>query len=196
MVLSIGAVPTQIEASVSWKFGDYTLTENISDSGYMISIPSIDCDSPDSNLAIQLCSEGSSPQQVTALMVDSGEVTEFVWNLDMAVWEPPLSVSEKILGFILSPMGAIVSLLGVICLIGGALLIGSRISYKRQLKEAYEFYNINSDSDNIGVEHQGYALPSAPDVSSLLSGGEQKQMAYSPAEIDEDTGLPGAPKFD
>ncbi|MBP51399.1 MAG: hypothetical protein CMA68_04910, partial [Euryarchaeota archaeon] len=196
LVLSIGSVPNQIEASVSWKFGDYTLTENISDGGLKISIPSIDCDSPDSNLAIQLCSEGSSPQQVTALMVDSGEVTELVWNLDMVVWEPPLSVGEKILGFILSPAGAVVSLLGVICLIGGALLIGSRISYKRQLKEAYEFYDINPEVNNVGVEHQSYALPSAPDVSSMLSGGSQPQSAYSPTEIDEDTGLPKAPKFD
>ena len=196
LVLSIGAVPTQVEASVSWKFGDYTLTENISDGGLKISIPSIDCDSPDSNLAIQLCSEGSSPQQVTALMVDSGEVTELVWNLDMVVWEPPLSVGEKILGFILSPAGAFVSLLGVICLIGGALLIGSRISYKRQLKEAYEFYDINPKVDSAGVEHQSYALPSAPDVSNLLSGGRQTQSAYLPTEIDEDTGLPRAPEFD
>ncbi|MBL11941.1 MAG: hypothetical protein CMB46_03930 [Euryarchaeota archaeon] len=64
------------------------------------------------------------------------------------------------------------------------------------MKEAYEFYDINPEVNNTGVEHQSYALPSAPDVSSLLSGGSPAQSAYSPTEIDEDTGLPRAPKFD
>ena len=194
LVLSIGSVPSQIETAVSWKFGDYTINENISESGLMITIPSLDCDSPSSNLAIQLCSEGSSPQQVTALMSDSGKITEFTWNLDMIVWEPPKSLGERLFGFILSPMGAVVSLLAVISLIGGALLIGTRISYRRQLEEAYEFYNIRPEGGNLGVEHQGYALPSAPDVSSMVSGDTQRQ-AYSPTDIDEETGLPKAPEF-
>ena len=77
--------------------------------------------------------------------------------------------------------------------VGGALLIGSRISYRRQLEEAYEFYNIRPEGGNLGVEHQGYALPSAPDVSSMVSGDTQK--AYSPTEIDKETGLPKAPEF-
>ena len=195
LILSIGSVPSQIETTVSWKFGDYTINENISDSGLMISIPSLDCDAPSNNLAIQLCSDGSSPQQVTALMSDSGEITEFIWNLDMIVWEPPASLGEKLVVFVLSPLGVVVSLLAVISLSGGALLIGSRSSYRRQLEEAYEFYNIKPEGGNLGVEHQSYALPNAPDVSSMISGDMQRQ-AYSPAGIDEETGLPKAPEFE
>ena len=51
----------------------------------MLSIQSLDCDSPSENLEVYLCSEGTSQQQVTASMIDSGEITEIIWSFEMII---------------------------------------------------------------------------------------------------------------
>ena len=75
LVLTISAIPPQVEAGISWQFGDFTLTDNVSSDSKTVAILPIDCEARDGTLTIYLCDQGSGPQQVTATIVDSGVTT-------------------------------------------------------------------------------------------------------------------------
>ena len=121
---------------------NYTLTENVSSDGRGVLIEPIDCDARDTTLTIYLCDQGSGPQQVTATLLDSDHTTVLVWDIDMGVWIPPDTLSEKLLSFITSPTGLAVTIVLLLSLVGGCVYTVGRISHKRKLKDAYQAYDL------------------------------------------------------
>jgi hypothetical protein len=196
LVLSIGSIPENVVVSLSWQFGDYTLTENVSSDGRGVVIEPIDCEAGDTTLTIYLCDQGSGPQQITATLVDSGQTTVFVWDIDMDVWIPPETLSEKLLSYVTSPTGLAATLVVLLSVIGGCVYAVGRFSHKRKLKDAYEAYNLKPEKFSLSPEFQDYDLPSAPDLNALM--GQQNtpvELPSVPVFEDEDE-IPRAPKLD
>ena len=196
LVLSIGPIPENVVVSLSWQFGDYTLTENVSSDGRGIVIEPIDCDAGDTTLTIYLCDQGSGPRQITATLVDSGQTTVFVWDIDMDVWIPPETLSEKLLSFVTSPTGLAVTLVALLSMIGGCVYAVGRFSHKRKLKDAYEAYDLKPEKFSLSPEFQDYDLPSAPDLGALIGQHNTPvELPSIPVFEDEDE-IPRAPKLD
>ena len=194
--LSVGSIPDNVVATLSWQFGDYTLTENVSSDGRGIVIESIDCEAGDTTLTIYLCDQGSGPQQITATLVDSGQTTVFVWDIDMDVWIPPETFSEKLFSFVTSPTGLAASIILLLAVIGGCTFAVRRFSHKRKLKDAYQAYDLKPEKFALSPELLDYDLPSAPDLSALM--GQQNapvELPSTPVVEDED-GIPQAPDLD
>ena len=165
--LSVGSIPDNVVATLSWQFGDYTLTENVSSDGRGIVIESIDCEAGDTTLTIYLCDQGSGPQQITATLVDSGQTTVFVWDIDMDVWIPPETFSEKLFSFVTSPTGLAASIILLLAVIGGCTFAVRRFSHKRKLKDAYQAYDLKPEKFALSPELLDYDLPSAPGNRTL-----------------------------
>ena len=64
-----------------WYIGDYDLTENISNQGSRLVINELECGKNKDNLTLLLCANGTSRQQITATIVDSGISTDFIWEI-------------------------------------------------------------------------------------------------------------------
>ncbi|RTZ95693.1 MAG: hypothetical protein DSY41_01820, partial [Candidatus Poseidoniales archaeon] len=199
LVLTMSAIPPQVEVSISWQFGDFTLTDNVSSDGKTVVIRPIDCEARNGTLTIYLCDQGSGPQQVTATMVDSGTTTVFVWDLDMEVWIPPPTLLERLFSFIVSPIGIVVTLVLLLTVLVGGVYAGMRFSHNRKLKDAYQAYDLKSEKFALSPELGQYELPSAPDLGSLI--GQQNTpvelppLPARPIEESED-GIPRAPDLD
>jgi len=120
-----------------------------------------------------------------------------VWDIDMVVWSPPSSLSERLLEFLISPVGMAVSLIVVVSLLGMLVLGIRRVSYNRRLEDAYKEYDIKPTEFALSPEFQGYDLPSAPDLSAMM--GQQAapvQLPSTPSSpVDSET-IPEAPDFD
>ena len=196
LVLSVGSIPDDVAVTLSWQFGDYTLTENVSSDGRGVLIEPIDCEARDNTLTIYLCDQGSGPQQITATLLDSDHITALVWDIDMEVWIPPDTLSEKLLSFITSPTGLVVAFVLLLSLVGGCVYTVSRISHKRKLKDAYQAYDLKPEKFTLSPEFQDYDLPSAPDLSALM--GEQNAPVQLPSVpvADDDGEIPQAPELD
>jgi len=193
---AIFSIPDDVVATLSWQFGDYTLTENVSSDSKGVLIEPIDCEVRDTTLTIYLCDQGSGPQQVTATIVDSGHTTTLVWDIDMVVWKQPETLSEKLLSLVTSPVGLAATIVLLLSLVGGCVYAVGRISHKRNLKDAYQAYNLSPEKFTLSSEFQDYDLPSAPDLSALM--GERNvpvQLPSIPVE-DEESELPRAPELD
>ncbi len=174
--LDVGIIPEGVEYTISWRIGDYSLNESALMSNRNISIASLDCDSPDENLEIYLCSEGSRIIQVSALIIDSGVVTEVLWSFEMVISKSSNSFSERAVSYILTPVGIVALIISIASFFGISYLISTQISHRRKLKEAYEFYQISPRSNTVDLNRGGpkdnefsYALPSAPDLSTMIS---------------------------
>ena len=177
----IEGIPEGVEYIINWRIGDYSL-EGLDSSGKNVSIPPLDCDSPSENLEVYLCSEGTSQQQVTANMIDSGEITEVIWSFEMIISKSPSSIFEKVASFVLTPLGIAVTIASIASLLGIGYLVGARIAYKRELNEAYQFYQISPGGNETGPSKMitngndfSYSIPSAPDLSSMISSSDRNQ---------------------
>mgnify|MGYP001157225847 FL=1 len=174
--LDIGPIPEGVQYSVSWSIGDFSLSGNQSSFGDNISISELNCDSPIGNLEIYLCNGGSGEQRVTASIIENGMTTEVVWSFDMIISKTPDSLSERLVSHVLTPLGLVASIISVSLILGACYLLTSQISYRRKVREAYEFYQItpgdkSPDTDNSysSNESQLYSIPSAPDLPSVRS---------------------------
>ena len=194
--LSVGSIPDNVVATLSWQFGDYTLTENVSSDGRGIVIEPIDCEAGDTTLTIYLCDQGSGPQQITATLVDSGQTTVFVWDIDMDVWIPPETFSEKLLSFVTSPAGLAASIILLLAVIGGCTFAVRRFSHKRKLKDAYQAYDLKPEKFALSPELRDYDLPSAPDLSALMGQQNAPVVLPSTPVVEDEDGIPQAPDLD
>ena len=181
LALEIDNIPEGVEFVISWRIGDYSL-DGLESGEKNVSIPSLNCDSPEGNLEVYLCSEGTSSQEVTASIIDSGELTEVVWSFEMVISKTPSTLSEKVVSFILTPLGIIVTITSIASLLGMSYLVGARISYRRELNEAYQFYQISPRDNEAGASKMSsrendfsYSLPGAPDLSSMISSTPKNQ---------------------
>ena len=197
LILNIANIPDSVDATLSWNFGDYTLTANVSEDGKSVVILPIDCESGDTSLEVYLCGQGDSPQQASLTISESSETTQIVWDIDMEVWIPPPSLSERLLEIIFSPTGLAATLLVVVSLLGLVVLSIRRVSHNRRLEDAYKAYDIKSGEFSMSPEFQDYELPSAPDLSSMV--GQQAapvQLPSIPASPVDSEAIPEAPDLD
>jgi len=199
LVLTMSAIPSQVEAGISWQFGDFTLTDNVSSDGKTVVIRPIDCEARDGTLTIYLCDQGSGPQQVTVTMVDSGFTTVLIWDLDMDVWIPPPTLLERVFSFIVSPLGIVVTLVLLVTVIGGGAYAGMRLAHNRKLRDAYQAYDLKPEKFALSSEFSQYELPAAPDLNSVAgqqnTSAKQPSLPARPVEPGDDD-IPPAPDFD
>ena len=187
--LDIGPIPDGVQYSVVWTFGDFSFAGNENYSGDSISIPDLDCDSPDGNLEVYLCSSGSGEQRVTASIIESGATTEVVWSFDMIISKTPDKLSERLVSYILTPLGVVSFIVSLSLLLGASYLLTSQLSYRRSVREAYEFYQISpgqEDSDSAkgysSYDSELYSIPSAPDLSSM-SSSPSTERAFNEGDV-------------
>ena len=105
LIFGLNNIPSQVNTEITWYIGDYDLSENITNKGTRLVINELECGKNKDNLTILLCSNGTSIQQITAIIVDSGVSTEFTWEIDMVVWIPPPTLFENLLSFLTSVLG-------------------------------------------------------------------------------------------
>ena len=180
--LDIGPIPEGVQYSVSWRFGDFSFSEYENYSGDSISIPELNCDSPVENLEVYLCSGGSGEQRVSASIIENGVITEVVWSFDVIISKTPDTLPERLVSYILTPLGVVSFVVSLSLLVGAGYLLTSQISYRRKVREAYEFYQISpreagleSGRDYTSKDSELYAIPSAPDLSSFSSSSPSQQ---------------------
>ena len=197
LILTVADIPDSVGATFSWKLGDYTLTANVSDDGKSVVILPINCDSGDTSLEIYRCGQGDSPQQVSLTISEPGETTELIWDIDMEVWIPPPTLSDRLLDFVLSPTGLAATLLVVVALLGMVMIGIRRGAYNRRLEDAYKAYDIKPREFELSPEFQEYELPSAPDLGAMM--GQQTapvQLPSIPATPVDNESIPDAPELD
>ncbi len=197
LILIVENVPDSVGATLSWRMGDYTLTANMSEDGKRVTILPIDCDSGDTSLEIYLCGQGESPQQVSLTISEPGETTELIWDIDMVVWIPPLTFSEMLFEFVISPTGLAATLLIVVALVGAVVLGLRRMAYNRRLEDAYSAYDMKPGEFTLSPEFQEYDLPSAPDLGAMV--GQQAapvQLPSVPASPVNEESIPEMPDLD
>jgi hypothetical protein len=116
-------------------------------------------------------------------MIDSGITTTFSWDIQMDIWIPPQTFSEKILGLLTSSFGLafiLVALLTILGITGAGIL---RLKHKRELKNAYSAYNITPQSGALPAEHRRYELPSAPDISAMIHSKDETIVPPPPLDL-------------
>ena len=93
------------------------------------------------------------------------------------------SLSERVASFVLTPLGIAITTCfwPIASLLGVSYLVGTRIAY-RELNEAYKFYQISPRDNEAGSSKIisdrndfSYSLPSAPDLSSMISSSNRNQ---------------------
>ena len=183
LVIGINGIPSQIETQITWTINGYNLQNNLSSEDSRIDILVLDCDRQIDELTAILCSNGSSPQTIQAVMIDSGITTTFSWDIQMDIWIPPQTFSEKILGLLTSSFGLafiLVALLTILGITGAGIL---RLKHKRELKNAYSAYNITPQSGALPAEHRRYELPSAPDISAMIHSKDETIVPPPPLDL-------------
>ena len=184
LVIGLNNIPNQVETQITWQIGNFSLSENLSNEDTRLVINQLKCDKNTDNLTILLCGNGTSIQEIKAIIVDSGVTTEFTWEIDMVVWIHPPTFLEFVLSFLTSSIGLVFLSSIVLAVVAIVLLINMRISKRKQLEEAYTAYNIPSVKFEFNQDYSKTQLPSAPDLSILES------IAYDPTPIREIPELP------
>ena len=105
LVFGLNNIPSQVDLDVSWFIGDYDLSDNLSNDGTRLVINELECGKNKDNLTLTLCSNGTSIQEIKAIITDSGITTEFIWEVDMVVWIPPPTFFENLISFFTSGPG-------------------------------------------------------------------------------------------
>jgi len=160
-------IPSGVDSSITWKFGEYSVTSNSSQDGKEIGLPPIDCREAELDLEIQLCGEGSSVQIVKATIVESGVSTEVSWNLYVVIWIEPEPQSGLVSTLVDSAgvIGIIVFLIGIA---GLSVFAGVRIGHNRKLQDALDAYGVTPERLAVRPENRGLDLPSAPEIPGVL----------------------------
>ena len=167
LVFGLNNIPSQVDLDVSWFIGDYDLSDNLSNDGTRLVINELECGKNKDNLTLTLCSNGTSIQEIKAIITDSGITTEFIWEVDMVVWIPPPTFFDNLISFFTSGPGMLFILGIMISLITAGIFVNHRVTQKRQLEEAYTAYNIPSNRVEYDYSFTKTELPSAPDLSLL-----------------------------
>ena len=76
---------------------------------------------------------------------------------------------ESLFSFLGSTSGIIVILFVILTLVGGVAIAGMKIRENRMIAEAYAEFKVNQNPPGVTPEHRAAELPSAPDLSALLS---------------------------
>jgi len=173
LIFGLNNIPSQVDTEIIWTIGNYDLTENLSNQGTRLVINDLECGNKDDNLTILLCTNGTSRQQVTATIVDSGVSTKFTWEVDMVIWIAPPTFMENLISFFTSGLGILLISLMMISVLSAGVFVNHRLKQKNLLEDAYTAYSIPSNKVVYDYSFTKTELPSAPDLSSL-----EKQNNY------------------
>ena len=174
LIFGLNNIPSQVNTEISWRIGDYDLSENLSNQNTRLVIDELECSKNKDNLTLLLCTNGTSRQLITATIVDSGVSTEFIWELDMIVWIPPPTLFDNLVSFLTSGLGILLLSMIMMSILSAGVFVNYRIKQKRLLEEAYTSYNIPSNKVEYEYSFTKTELPSAPDLSLL----EMQNKAY------------------
>ena len=172
ITLEISGIEETVGASISWQMSGYSLENNTSLDGKVVSILPIDCRNQFNNLQTQLCDEGVSIQKVKAVILEDGYRTEIEWKIYVSTWVEPRA-DGGLLGSITSPSGILFSLVFLVGISGGGLFVGSRLGHRRDLQDALEAYGVTPERLAISPENRGIDLPSAPELSWISEEREK-----------------------
>ena len=167
LIINLEGVPNTIERTISWRFEGFSINENTSSDGLRLFIPPLDCnDNYRTDLATHLCIEGNRAQNITITIIDLGITTELNYTIDTNVWIRNSIQNNDAASFISSTFGiiSIITLLIVISLIG--TFIGIKIDRNKNLKDAYEAFEVTGTVNGGG---QNFTLPSAPEIPELMN---------------------------
>ena len=114
-------------------------------------------------------------------ITDSGFVTEVQWVVDVEVYIPPPTFLESLFAFFGSTVGIVVLLLMLLSIVGGVTFAGMKMRENKMVADAYAEFRVNQRPPGVAPEHRGAELPSAPDLSALLSQHSQN----TPAAVEE-----------
>ena len=170
-------IPTEVSKTVVWEMEGVALSGNMSDDGQTLIIEAIDCESKDWDLAVILCKNGDALRYLNVSITDSGFVTEVQWVVDVEVYIPPPTFLESLFDFFGSTIGIVVLLLLMLSIVGGVSLAGMKMRENKMVADAYAEFRVNQRPPGVAPEHRGVELPSAPDLSALLSQHSQNTPA-------------------
>ena len=173
--ISISGILPTVGAEITWSMGEFSLENNSSiDSKTVILLP-INCENRTSNLQIQVCDEGASIQTVTARVKEQGHYMDLEWDVMVSTWVEP-QPQEGFVSSMSTPALIMVVLVFLIGLAGGGLLVGNRLSQRRQLQEALDAYGVTPDMLAVMPEKRGIELPSAPNLELYGGIGEDSEQ--------------------
>ncbi|MAJ19226.1 MAG: hypothetical protein CMA06_05240 [Euryarchaeota archaeon] len=179
--IDIHGIPIEVSKTVVWEMEGITLAGNMSDDGQTLILEAIDCESKDWDLAVILCKNGDALRYLNVSITDSGFVTQMQWIVDVEVYIPPPTILESLFAFFGSTVGIVVMLLILLSVVGGVSFAGMKMRENKMVADAYAEFRVNQRPPGAAPEHRGAELPSAPDLSALLSQHSQN----APAAVEE-----------
>ena len=167
--ITISGISGDVDKTITWMFEEYSLASNVSSDGMRLFLPPIDCNQPNTDLEVQLCSEGNAVQTITARIADSGEDTEVVWDINVRVWFKPSSSSGSLVASLYQTAGILGLVIFVVGITTAGVIAGMRVAHNRKLQDALEAYGVSPERLAVRPESRGLNLPSAPDISVISS---------------------------
>ena len=166
LIISIQGVPSNIERTIVWDFEGFSVTGNTSSDNLRLFLPPLDCNNKYRNsLDTHLCLEGNKNQNITVVITDLGVETELVWQINTDVWIRNSKEDTSVTSLLGTPTGilGITIFVVMVSLIG--VLVGIRINNNKNLKDAFDAFEISATSNSRGRE---IALPAAPELKDLI----------------------------
>ncbi len=177
LAIEIHGIPLEISKTIVWEMEGVILAGNLSENSQRLAIRDIDCESRDWDLAKILCGDGSELRYLNATVTDSGFETKLQWIVDVDVYIPPPTLAESLLAFFGSTMGIIVLIILALSVVGGIAVVGMRIRENKLIADAYAEFRVDQRPTGASPEHRAVELPSAPDLSALLSQRSASESA-------------------
>ncbi|MGB1495508.1 MAG: S8 family serine peptidase [Candidatus Thalassarchaeaceae archaeon] len=166
LIISIQGIPSNIERTIIWKFEGFSVTENTSSDNLRLFLPPLDCNSKyRTALDTHLCLEGNKNQNISVVITDLGIETELTWEIDTEVWIRNSKEDVSITSFLGTTQGVLGMIIFIVMVSLIGVLIGVRINNNKNLKDAFEAFEVPLTSNAIG---KNITLPPAPELSELF----------------------------
>ena len=142
------------------------MTENTSSDNLRLFLPPLDCNNKyRTALDTHLCLEGNKNQNISVVITDLGIETELSWEIDTEVWIRNSKEDVSITSFLGTTQGLLGMIIFIIMVSLIGVLIGVRINNNKNLKDAYEAFEVPVTSNSVG---KNIDLPPAPVLTKLF----------------------------
>jgi len=167
LIITLEGVPLNIERSITWKFENFSLNDNTSSDNLRLFLPPLDCnDIYRTELATHLCTEGNRHQNITIIISDLDVTTELKFDINTSVWIRNSKQDNNVASILNSPIGIMAAISFILIISSIGAIIGLRIEKNKNLKDAYDAFEVTGISKNI---NRNNALPSAPEIPELMN---------------------------
>ena len=142
------------------------MTENTSSDNLRLFLPPLDCNNKyRTALDTHLCLEGNKNQNISVVITDLGIETELSWEIDTEVWIRNSKEDVSITSFLGTTQGLLGMIIFIIMVSLIGVLIGVRINNNKNLKDAFEAFEVPVTSNSVG---KNIDLPPAPELTKLF----------------------------